>query len=234
MTSSSSAPLVELHDVSKAYAEGEAVREVLTGARLSLHRGEFVVLLGRSGSGKSTLLNLISGIDLPTRGAVRVEGRDLSSLSERERTLLRRERIGFVFQAFNLLPTLTVEENVRLPLELTGRTGAQADGRVRELLNQVGLGGREHSFPDRLSGGEQQRVAVARALAHAPPLLLADEPTGNLDEQTGQQVLELLIGLIRRDNACGLVVTHDPALAARADRVFVMEAGRLSERQVRP
>jgi putative ABC transport system ATP-binding protein len=227
-------PLVELLDVSKAYAEGEAVREVLTGARLSLRRGEFVVLLGRSGSGKSTLLNLISGIDLPTRGSVRVEGRDLSELSERERTLLRRERIGFVFQAFNLLPTLTVEENVRLPLELTGRTGAAADGRVRELLGQVGLGGREHSFPDRLSGGEQQRVAVARALAHAPPLLLADEPTGNLDEQTGRQVLDLLEGLIRRDNACALVVTHDPDLARRADRTLVMEAGQLHERQVRP
>jgi putative ABC transport system ATP-binding protein len=233
MTPSPAPPLVELQDVSKAYAEGDAVREVLTGARLSLHRGEFVALLGRSGSGKSTLLNLISGIDLPTRGSVRVEGRDLSGLSERERTLLRRERIGFVFQAFNLLPTLTVEENVRLPLELTGRTGAAADGRVRELLAQVGLGGREHSFPDRLSGGEQQRVAVARALAHSPPLLLADEPTGNLDEQTGKQVLELLVNLIRRDNACALVVTHDPALAARADRAYVMEAGRLIERQVR-
>ena len=221
-------------DVSKAYAEGEAVREVLTGARLSLYRGEFVVLLGRSGSGKSTLLNLISGIDLPTRGVVSVEGRDLSRLSERERTLLRRERIGFVFQAFNLLPTLTVEENVRLPLELTGRTGAIASGRVRELLGQVGLAGREHSFPDRLSGGEQQRVAVARAVAHTPPLLLADEPTGNLDEQTGRQVLDLLEGLIRRDNACALVVTHDPDLATRADRTFVMEAGRLHERTVRP
>jgi putative ABC transport system ATP-binding protein len=234
MTSSSSAPLVELHDVSKAYAEGEALREVLTGASLSLHRGEFVVLLGRSGSGKSTLLNLISGIDLPTRGTVRVEGRELSGLSERERTLLRRERIGFVFQAFNLLPTLTVEENVRLPLELTGRSGAAADARVRELLGQVGLGGRDRSFPDRLSGGEQQRVAVARALAHAPPLLLADEPTGNLDEQTGRQVLDLLVGGIRRDNACAFVVTHDPELAARADRVFVMEAGRLHERKVKP
>jgi putative ABC transport system ATP-binding protein len=234
MTSPASAPIVELNDVSKAYAEGEALREVLTGASLSLHRGEFVVLLGRSGSGKSTLLNLISGIDLPTRGTVRVEGRELSRLSERERTLLRRERIGFVFQAFNLLPTLTVEENVRLPLELTGRTGAAADARVRELLGQVGLGGRERSFPDRLSGGEQQRVAVARALAHAPPLLLADEPTGNLDEQTGRQVLDLLVGGIRRDNACAFVVTHDPELAALADRVFVMEAGRLHERRGKP
>ncbi|MDY7227790.1 ABC transporter ATP-binding protein [Hyalangium rubrum] len=233
MSSSPSPPLVELHDVTKAYTEGDAVREVLTGATLTLRRGEFVVLLGRSGSGKSTLLNLISGIDLPTRGSVRVEGRELDKLSERERTLLRRERVGFVFQAFNLLPTLTVEENVRLPLELTGKSGAAADARVRELLGKVGLGSREQSFPDRLSGGEQQRVAVARALAHAPPLLLADEPTGNLDEQTGRQVLELLEGLIRRDNACAFVVSHDPGLAARADRAFVLEAGRLIERQVR-
>ncbi len=229
MSSSSSPPLVELQDVTKAYAEGEAVREVLTGAQLTLHRGEFVVLLGRSGSGKSTLLNLISGIDLPTRGVVRVEGRELSGLSERERTLLRRERIGFIFQAFNLLPTLTVEENVRLPLELTGRGGAAAEERVRGLLAQVGLGGREHSFPDRLSGGEQQRVAVARALAHAPPLLLADEPTGNLDEQTGRQVLDLLEGLIRRDNACALVVSHDPAQARRlGDRILHLGGGRLT------
>jgi putative ABC transport system ATP-binding protein len=227
-------PLVELQDVTKAYAEGEAVREVLTGAQLTLYRGEFVVLLGRSGSGKSTLLNLISGIDLPTRGSVRVEGRELSRLSERERTLLRRERMGFIFQAFNLLPTLTVEENVRLPLELTGHAGPAAHERVRGLLGQVGLGGREHSFPDRLSGGEQQRVAVARALSHSPPLLLADEPTGNLDEQTGRQVLDLLEGLIRRDNACALVVSHDPDLASRAHRAFVLEGGRLIERQVRP
>ena len=143
---------------SKAYAEGEAVREVLTGAQLSLHRGEFVVLLGRSGSGKSTLLNLISGIDLPTRGTVRVEGRELSRLSERERTLLRRERIGFIFQAFNLLPTLTVEENVRLPLELDRAHGAAADARVRELLGQVGLGDRARQLPGPALG----RRAAAR------------------------------------------------------------------------
>lgn len=232
--SSPSSAVIELRDVTKAYSEGEATREVLTGATLTLHRGEFTVLLGRSGSGKSTLLNLISGIDLPTRGQVRVEGKDMATLSERERTLLRRERIGFVFQAFNLLPTLTVEENVRLPLELLGRPGAQVDARVKELLGRVGLGGRERSFPDRLSGGEQQRVAVARALAHTPPLLLADEPTGNLDETTGRQVLDLLEELIRRGNACALVVSHDEALAARADRTFVLEAGRLAERTGRP
>jgi putative ABC transport system ATP-binding protein len=232
--SSPPSAVIELQDVSKAYSEGEATREVLTGAALTLRRGEFTVLLGRSGSGKSTLLNLISGIDLPTRGQVRVEGRDLATLSERERTLLRRERIGFVFQAFNLLPTLTVEENVRLPLELLGRPGAEVDARVKALLGRVGLGGRERSFPDRLSGGEQQRVAVARALAHAPPLLLADEPTGNLDEKTGLQVLELLEELIRTQQACALVVSHDEALAARADRTFVLEAGRLVERTGRP
>ncbi|MBJ6763482.1 ABC transporter ATP-binding protein [Myxococcaceae bacterium JPH2] len=231
MTSPSEpAPLVELRDVTKSYEEGDSVREVLAGASLHLRRGEFVVLLGRSGSGKSTLLNLISGIDLPTRGEVRVEGRDLGRMSERERTLLRRERMGFIFQAFNLLPTLTVEENVRLPLELTGRTGASAHERAKTLLEHVGLAGRADSFPDRLSGGEQQRVAVARALAHAPPLLLADEPTGNLDETTGKRVLDLLEGLTREGQACALVVTHEPGLVARADRVLTMEAGRLVER----
>jgi putative ABC transport system ATP-binding protein len=226
-------PVIELHDVSKSYSEGEAVREVLSEVRLTLHAGEFVVLLGRSGSGKSTLLNLISGIDLPSRGTVRVEGRELVALSEHERTLLRRERIGFIFQSFNLLPTLTVEENILLPLELTGREDSHSRGRVRELLDTVGLGNRAASFPDRLSGGEQQRVAVARALAHAPPLLLADEPTGNLDEHTGRKVLDLLEGLTRRENACALVVTHDPGLVSRADRVLSLEAGRLVEREAR-
>jgi putative ABC transport system ATP-binding protein len=233
MSTPSSPPVLALRDVVKAYAEGDALREVLTGAQLTLHAGEFVVLLGRSGSGKSTLLNLVSGIDVPTRGTVHVDGRDLATLSEHQRTLLRRERIGFVFQAFNLLPTLTVEENVRLPLELTGRRGTGADTRVRELLEHVGLGTRLRSFPDRLSGGEQQRVAVARALAHGPALLLADEPTGNLDEQTGRQVLDMLEGLCRRDKACALVVTHDPGLVSRADRVYALEGGRLVER-VRP
>ncbi|HEX8537135.1 MAG TPA: ABC transporter ATP-binding protein, partial [Cystobacter sp.] len=217
---SPSPPVVELNDVSKSYAEGDAVREVLAGTSLTLHAGEFAVLLGRSGSGKSTLLNLISGIDQPSRGTVRVAGQELGALSEHRRTLLRRERIGFIFQAFNLLPTLTVEENILLPLELTGRTGPASRERVRELLDTVGLGNRAASFPDRLSGGEQQRVAVARALAHAPPLLLADEPTGNLDEATGKRVLDLLEDLTRRERVCALIVTHDPGLVARAHRVL--------------
>jgi len=231
---SAPAPVVELRDVSKSYAEGDAVREVLAGTSLTLHAGEFTVLLGRSGSGKSTLLNLISGIDQPTRGTVRVAGQDLGRMSEHARTLLRREHIGFIFQAFNLLPTLTVEENILLPLELTGRTGSASRERVHELLGTVGLGNRAASFPDRLSGGEQQRVAVARALAHAPPLLLADEPTGNLDEQTGRKVLDLLEGLTRRERVCALIVTHDPGLMARAHRVLRLEAGRLIEQAVQP
>ncbi len=226
-------PVVELDAVSKSYAEGDAVREVLAGTSLTLREGEFTVLLGRSGSGKSTLLNLISGIDLPTRGTVKVAGADLGKMSEHARTLLRRERIGFIFQAFNLLPTLTVEENILLPLELTGRTGKGPRERVRELLDTVGLGNRAASFPDRLSGGEQQRVAVARALAHAPPLLLADEPTGNLDEATGRKVLDLLEDLTRRERVCALIVTHDPGLVSRAHRVLRLEAGRLLEQEVR-
>ncbi|MBF5041696.1 ABC transporter ATP-binding protein [Aggregicoccus sp. 17bor-14] len=225
-----SAPLLELRSVSKSYREGEAVREVLRNVQLTLYPGEFVVLLGRSGSGKSTLLNLLSGIDLASSGQVMVLGRDLATLSEQERTLLRRERIGFIFQAFNLLPTLTVGENVRLPLELNRHERARARARSHELLGRVGLAGREDSFPDRLSGGEQQRVAVARALAHEPPLLLADEPTGNLDEDTGRRVLDLLEELTRHHKACALVVTHDPGLMARADRVLILEQGQLHER----
>ena len=231
---SAAPPVVELLEVSKSYAEGEARREVLSGVKLALHAGEFVVMLGRSGSGKSTLLNLISGIDLPSTGSVRVAGHELGAMSEHERTLLRREHIGFIFQAFNLLPTLTVEENILLPLELLGRERTGSRTRVRELLDTVGLGPRAMSFPDRLSGGEQQRVAVARALAHAPPLLLADEPTGNLDEGTGRKVLDLLEGLTRQQRVCALIVTHDPGLVARAHRVLRLEAGRLVEQDVRP
>ena len=220
-----------LRDVHKSYREGEAEREVLRGVELSLARGELVVLVGRSGSGKSTLLNLVSGIDVPTRGQVEVQGERLDVLDERARTLLRRRRVGFIFQSFNLLPTLTVEENVRLPLELLGRSAAEARSRAHALLARVGLEGRAGSFPDRLSGGEQQRVAVARALAHAPALLLADEPTGNLDEETGARVLALLEELVHTEGSAALVVTHDPDVAARADRVVALEGGRLVERR---
>ena len=233
MPAPDSAPLVELRDVTKAYAEGDTVREVLSGVRLSLRRGEFVVLLGRSGSGKSTLLNLISGIDLPSQGEVRVDGRDLGRLSERERTLLRRERIGFIFQAFNLLPTLTVEENVRLPLELNGHGATEAGARARALLEQVGLGTRARSFPDRLSGGEQQRVAVARALANQPSILLADEPTGNLDSKTGVEIMALFEQLYEAGHTL-IVVTHEEPIARHARRIVRLRDGLIESDETLP
>jgi len=191
--------------------------------------GERVAILGPSGSGKSTLLNLVSGIDLPDEGAVRIDGTDLTALSEHERTLFRRHRIGFVFQFYNLLPTLTVLENLLLPVELKGDVGREDEARALALLEQVGLAERAQAFPDRLSGGEQQRVAVARALVHEPSLVLADEPTGNLDEDTGARVAELLDGLVRAHGRTLVVVTHSRELGARMDRVLRMSHGRLEE-----
>jgi putative ABC transport system ATP-binding protein len=210
------------------FREGDAERVVLRGVDLAVRRGEFVALLGRSGSGKSTLLNVISGIDRATSGEVRVDGTDIAAISEHERTLFRRRRIGFVFQFFNLIPTLTVEENLRLPLELTGRTGAAARDEAADLLAEVGLADRARAFPDRLSGGEQQRVAVARALAHDPDLVLADEPTGNLDGESAQVVLGLLARLSRGRKKTVIAVTHSTEVAAAADRVFVLRDGRLA------
>jgi putative ABC transport system ATP-binding protein len=218
-------PSIELIDVHKSYREGERTHEVLTGTSVTIAPGERVAILGPSGSGKSTLLNLVSGIDLPDAGTVRVGGTDIGALSERDRTLFRRERVGFVFQFFNLMPTLTVLENLLLPLELTGSTGGEA--RARELLDAVGLGNRAGAFPDRLSGGEQQRVAIARAIIHGPDLLLADEPTGNLDQDTGEIVVRLLDELVRRAGATLVVVTHSRELAARMDRVLRVDHGKL-------
>ena len=221
--------VVALRAVTKSYLEGETERRVLDRVDASFGAGEFIVLLGKSGSGKTTLLHLVSGIDLPSQGEVEVMGKKLGTMSEEERTLLRRDHLGFVFQAYNLVPTLTVEENLLLPLELRGDADAAARGRVRELLERIGLGGRADSFPDLLSGGEQQRVAVARALVHRPDLVLADEPTGNLDERTGKDVLDLLHGLGQDERRTVLVVTHDRDVVERADRVFVLERGVLSE-----
>ncbi|RMH53855.1 MAG: ABC transporter ATP-binding protein [Bacteroidetes bacterium] len=220
-------PLIAVQGLTKRYREGEHEREVLRGVNLHIDAGELVVLLGRSGSGKSTFLNLISGIDLPTSGTITMGGTNLTALSEQERTLFRRQHIGFVFQAFNLIPTLTVAENVLLPLELNGRTGANEQRQALAYLAEVGLGDRAGSFPDRLSGGEQQRVAIARALAHDPLLILADEPTGNLDVRTAAQVMALLDRLVRQAGKTMLVVTHDPDLRALADRVLVLEEGRI-------
>jgi putative ABC transport system ATP-binding protein len=222
--------VVELSHVVKVYREGESERTVLRDVDVRVSAGEIVVLLGRSGSGKSTLLNLVSGIDRPSSGTVRVDGIDVAALSETERTRLRRRRIGFVFQFFNLIPTLTVEENLRLPLELNGVNGTAGRTRARDLLAEVGLADRAASFPDRLSGGEQQRVAVARALVHDPALVLADEPTGNLDTESARQVLALLTGLARRAGKTVIAASHSDEVAALADRVLTLAGGRLLER----
>ncbi len=221
--------VLSLRGLRKGYQEGGRRHDVLLDATAEIRRGEFVVLLGPSGSGKSTLLNVVSGIDIPDQGTVEVAGVDLTALSEKERTLFRRRHLGFVFQFFNLLPTLTVLENLLLPLELKGTVASGDAARAQGLLERVGLGDRGRTFPDRLSGGEQQRVALARALVHEPDLILADEPTGNLDPDTGERVLELLDSLVREDGRTLLAVTHSRELAARADRILRLDHGHLLE-----
>jgi putative ABC transport system ATP-binding protein len=193
--------------------------------------GEIGVLIGRSGSGKSTVLNLISGIDRPTGGTVRVNGAELTSLDEGARTRFRREHIGFIFQFFNLIPLLTVEENLLLPLELLGRADARGRAHALALLERVGLADRAQTYPDRLSGGEQQRVAVARALVHDPALVLADEPTGNLDADAAHVVIDLLDGLARELGKTVVMATHSREVIGVADRVFLIQQGQLVEQR---
>ncbi len=221
-------PIIRLDEVVKAYEEGGQAHLVLDRVSGEFLAGEFVVLLGKSGSGKSTLLNLVSGIDAPTSGDIWVNGVPITRLRERDRTLFRRQNIGFVFQFFNLIPTLTVEENVLLPVELA-RLGGVARERGLYLLERVGLADRRGAYPDRLSGGEQQRVAIARALAHDPLLVLADEPTGNLDEETGRQILALLDELTREVGKSLLMATHSQDVVGVADRVLRVRHGKLVE-----
>jgi putative ABC transport system ATP-binding protein len=222
--------MIELAGLTKTYMEAGGERTVFRDLDLHMADGEIVVLLGPSGSGKTTLLNLVSGIDLPTAGEVRIDGVALTGLSERNRTLFRRDHVGFVFQFFNLIPTLTVEENLLLPLELSGRETAADHARARSLLAEVGLADRAGMYPDRLSGGEQQRVAVARALSHDPAVVLADEPTGNLDRETGRSVLALLERLAREVGKTVLIVTHSEEAVPLADRVMVLRDGVLAAR----
>jgi putative ABC transport system ATP-binding protein len=219
--------LIVIRQLCRNFTEGAGVHRVLDGADAHIAAGEVVAVVGRSGSGKSTLLNLISGIDRADSGEVEIGGRNVSSMGEPERTLFRRSHVGFVYQFFNLIPTLNVEENVRLALELNGVRGAVARRRSAAILTEVGLGGRLHSAVDRLSGGEQQRVAIARALVHEPGVLLADEPTGNLDEETAMQVLPTLFSLTRARGTTVVIVTHDAWLARSADRVLALREGKL-------
>ncbi len=228
--------VINLQEIHKVYHTGDVDVQAVRGVSAEIRTGEFAAIMGASGSGKSTLMNIIGCLDRPTQGRYLLDGTDVSELGRDELADIRNQKIGFVFQGFNLLSRTSALENVELPMLYLHRHLRGQEQRERGLraLEIVGLAERADHHPNQLSGGQQQRVAIARALVNQPALLLADEPTGNLDEQTGRQVLDLLVGLIRRDNACALVVTHDPDLAALADRVFVMEAGRLSERQVRP
>lgn len=211
--------MLQVENISKSFG-GPPRRRVLGGVSLQLAAGEYIAVMGESGTGKSTLLNLIAGLDTPDSGRISLDGRDIGALDDDARTRLRRARMGFVFQAFHLLPHLSVERNVALPLALNGQQGREASDRVRELLDAVGMLERADAAPSQLSGGEMQRVAVARALVHRPALVLADEPTGNLDAESAAEVLELLAAQLKRDNAAGILVTHSELAAATTDRVL--------------
>lgn len=219
-------PVVRAQALSKFYGEGR--RAILDNVTLDIRQGEFFALVGASGSGKSTLLNLMGGIDAPTQGQILVSGQDIAAMNEHQRTLFRREHIGIVFQFFNLIPTLTVLENITLPLELGGMSRRESEKKGRALLERVSLADRAADFPDKLSGGEQQRVALARALVNEPLLVLADEPTGNLDEETGDTVLALLLELTRDAGKTLVMATHDPHIAPVADRVGEIHNGKLT------
>jgi putative ABC transport system ATP-binding protein len=221
--------MLSIRNLTKQYL-GAGGRRVLRDLNFDLERGEYVAIMGESGIGKSTLLNLIAGLDRADGGNIRLDGIEVTALGEPQLTLLRRTRMGFVFQAFHLLPHLTVAQNVALPLALAAVNRVESEGRTRAMLDAVGLGSRCESFPRELSGGEMQRVSVARALVHTPSLVLADEPTGNLDAESARQILELLRGRVR-NRASGILVTHSPAAAATADRIYILEADGLHPRR---
>jgi len=217
-------PLAQLKNLTKTYTEGKRRRVILNEVNVTFNAGEFILILGQSGSGKSTLLNLMSGIDAPDSGDILINEVVINRLTEHQRTLFRRQHIGLVFQTFNLIPTLTVFENVISTIQLNGRVTSVQKKEVLALLDQVGLAARCNTFPDRLSGGEQQRVAILRAVAHQPTLLLADEPTGNLDKETGGAIIQLLLELTRAARKTLIMASHNLAYIPLADRVYHLEA----------
>lgn len=220
-------PILKLQDICKSYIQADQPQLILDSANLEIHPGEIIAIIGRSGSGKSTLLNMMSGIDKPDSGKVIVSQQVINELSEYERTCYRRKHMGFVFQFFNLIPTLTIRENILLPLELNKSLDPNSIDFVKSLLSKVGLNNRMNHYPDQLSGGEQQRIAVLRAIAHKPKLVFADEPTGNLDTETGSDVLNLLQDMVQKFNMTLLMVTHSSDVSNIANRVFTMKHGKL-------
>ena len=218
-------PAIRVSGVTKSIQTATHRVDILRGIDFEIQHGEFVAIMGPSGSGKSTLLGLLAGLDTPTSGQIVLDGEDITGLDEDRMALLRGRKVGFVFQSYHLLPTLTAEENVLLPYELVGGNGSEGRKRARELLESVGLLDRRDHYPVQLSGGEQQRVALARAFMVRPPILLADEPTGNLDSQNGEHVLDLLISLNKREGTTLVLVTHDPILSSRATRLITLRDG---------
>lgn len=222
-----SRPVIRTRDLTKDLPLGKTVVHALRGVNLEIQPGEMVGIIGPSGSGKSTLLGLIGGLDKPTRGSIEIDGVDISKLGEDKLTEIRNEKIGFIFQFFNLIPTLTAQENVALPIQFARKARFASDKRAKELLTMLGMADRLNHRPTELSGGQQQRVAIARALANNPPLLLADEPTGNLDSESGEVVLDALEKVRTETGTTVVIVTHDPDLAKRTDRIITLVDGRI-------
>ena len=221
-------PLVAVCDVARTFGHGATAVHALRGVSFDVPAGQLVAVRGRSGSGKTTLLNIVGGLDAPTRGTVRVAGREVTAMTERERLLLRRSTVAFIFQSFGLIPTLSAAENVGIPLRITGTERRAREERVRMLLSVVGLEDHAEQRPNELSGGEQQRVAIARALAGSPQVLLADEPTGQLDSETAKQIMRLLRAVVQSEGVTALVATHDPNLISIADSVLELEDGTIT------
>ncbi len=223
-------PLVDVRNVARTFGHGSTAVHAVRDVSFKIRQGELVALIGRSGSGKTTLLNIVGGLDSPTSGEVLVAGRNVTTMAARERTMLRRSTISFIFQSFGLIPMLTAAENVGIPLRIIGAPRAEREERVRLMLSVVGLDGHARQRPNELSGGQQQRVAIARALAGQPQLLIADEPTGQLDSETGRQIMRLLRTVVESEGVTALVATHDATLLELADQVLALEDGQLTER----